>query len=111
MAVRILLVDDHQVLREGLGSLLEQQSDMEVVGEAGNGNEAIEQYEALRPDVIVMDISMPEMDGFQTCIRIKDDDKTSDIPIIYLSALFPLICSLSFFIFFNSFKKNIIIFF
>ena len=63
MAVRILLVDDHQVLREGLGSLLEQQPDMEVVGEAGDGMTALRLVRELQPDVIIMDVNMDGMDG------------------------------------------------
>jgi DNA-binding NarL/FixJ family response regulator len=63
MAVRILLVDDHQVLREGLGSLLEQQPDMEVVGEAADGMTALRLVRELAPDVVIMDVNMDGMDG------------------------------------------------
>ena len=61
--IRVLLADDHAVLRSGLRALLNLERDMEVVGEASNGREAIELGQTLKPDVIVMDISMPEMDG------------------------------------------------
>ena len=63
--LRIVLADDHQVLREGLKMLVNSQPDMEVVGEANNGQEAIILAAELKPDVIVMDVSMPEMNGMQ----------------------------------------------
>jgi len=71
MAVRILLVDDHQVLREGLGSLLEQQSNMEVVGEAGDGRTALRLVRELRPDVVIMDVNMDGMDGIDATRMIN----------------------------------------
>jgi two-component system response regulator NreC len=61
--IRVLLADDHAVLRSGLRALLDLQPDMQVVGEAANGRQAVELAQTLKPDVIVMDISMPEMDG------------------------------------------------
>jgi two-component system, NarL family, response regulator NreC len=63
--IRLLLVDDHDVVRTGLRTFLESQEDFEVVGEACNGVEAIDKAIALRPDVTVMDITMPEMDGLE----------------------------------------------
>jgi DNA-binding NarL/FixJ family response regulator len=65
MSVRILIADDHAVVREGLRMILEAKSDMTVVGEALDGREAIEKAETLKPDVIVMDIAMPEMNGIE----------------------------------------------
>lgn len=61
--VRLLLVDDQEIIRQGIKSLLESQSDFEVVGEAGNGKQAISQVEALHPDMVLMDVRMPIMDG------------------------------------------------
>ena len=61
--VRLLLVDDQEIIRQGIKSLLESQSDFEVVGEAANGKQAISQVEALHPDMILMDVRMPIMDG------------------------------------------------
>jgi two-component system response regulator NreC len=72
--IRILLVDDHLVLRAGLKALLEAEKDFRVVGEASTGEEAIEQAKALRPDVIVMDLSMPGMGGLEATRVITGAD-------------------------------------
>lgn len=63
--IRLLLVDDQRLMREGLRTLLELEEDLEIQGEAGNGQEALELYAALKPDVVLMDIRMPVMDGVQ----------------------------------------------
>jgi signal transduction histidine kinase len=68
--IRVLLVDDHKVLREGLAGLLDQQPDIDVVGQAADGAEAIGVAESVRPDVIVMDITMPRMDGIEATRHI-----------------------------------------
>ena len=65
--IRVLLADDHDILRYGLKMLLGLQPDMQVVGEARTGQEALEMAQELQPDVVVMDITMPEMDGLQAC--------------------------------------------
>ncbi len=70
--LRVLLVDDHKVMRQGLKILLSDQAGVQVVGEAGNGREAIESTIALHPDLIVMDVAMPVMDGIEATKRIKD---------------------------------------
>ena len=69
--IRILIVDDHPVVREGIGSMLKKESDFKVVGEASNGLEAIEKARELTPDVVLMDLRMPEMDGVEAIGRIK----------------------------------------
>jgi len=71
--IRILLADDHAVLRAGLRALLAAQGDLEVVGEASEGAEAIRLCQALRPDVVVMDIGMPGVSGIDATARIKRD--------------------------------------
>lgn len=65
MPVRILIADDHAIIREGLKMILESLSDMDVVGEAGDGRDALEKAGTLRPDVIIMDIAMPELNGIE----------------------------------------------
>lgn len=70
--IRVLLADDHAVLRSGLRALLNLEPDMEVAGEASNGREAIDLAQTLKPDVIVMDISMPEMDGLAAAKAIHE---------------------------------------
>jgi len=65
MSTTILLVDDHRIVREGLRTLLGQQPDLEVVGEAADGRDAVAQARLLRPDVVVMDIAMPELNGVE----------------------------------------------
>jgi DNA-binding NarL/FixJ family response regulator len=69
--LRIFLADDHVVLREGLRSLVNAQSDMMVVGEAGNGRAALQQVREIQPDVVIMDVSMPELNGIQVTERLK----------------------------------------
>jgi two-component system response regulator NreC len=69
--IRILLVDDHAILRSGLSALLELEPDLEVVGEASSGEEALERVKALRPQVIIMDIDMPGMGGLEATRQIQ----------------------------------------
>jgi DNA-binding NarL/FixJ family response regulator len=71
--IRVLLADDHGVVREGLRLLLETQEDMEVVGEAGNGRDAVLLAAKLKPDLVVMDIAMPELNGIEATRRIRDE--------------------------------------
>jgi DNA-binding NarL/FixJ family response regulator len=68
--IRVLVVDDHPLFRDGLAALLSTQPDLELVAEAGNGTEAIERYRAVRPDVTLMDLSMPVMGGVEAIRRI-----------------------------------------
>ena len=68
--IRILLADDHAVVRQGFKMILAAQSDMEIVGEAANGREAVELAQQLSPDVVVMDVSMPELNGIEATRRL-----------------------------------------
>jgi len=72
MEIRVLLVDDHRVVREGLRSLLASYDDIKVVGEASNGREAVRSAQEIRPDVIVMDIAMEDMNGIEATRQIID---------------------------------------
>lgn len=84
MSVTILLVEDHQVMREALKSLIEQQTGMKVVGQADNGEKAVRLAEELGPDVIIMDVAMPGMNGIQATRLIKE--RLPGVKIIALSA-------------------------
>src|SRR4029077_13213874 len=68
--IRVLLVDDHQLVRTGLRLLLEQQADLNVVGEASDGREAVSLTKSLRPDVVVMDVAMPSLSGIEAAHQI-----------------------------------------
>jgi len=81
--IRILLADDHGIVRQGTRSLLEKEEDLEVVGEAEDGRAAVEMAEALRPEVIVMDIAMPLLNGLDAAAQITK--RHPDIGIIILS--------------------------
>ena len=80
--IRVLLVDDQVLLRVGFRMVLDAESDMEVVGEAANGAEAVHQAALLRPDVVLMDVRMPEMDGIQATERIVAARETSRVLIL-----------------------------
>lgn len=69
--IRVLIADDHEVVRVGLRSLLDSVDDIQVVGEAASGEEAVERAEVLKPDVVVMDVRMPEMGGIEACRVIR----------------------------------------
>jgi len=69
--IRILLAEDHVVVREGTRQLLEREQDLEVIGEAGDGEEEVRLASQLKPDVIIMDVSMPKLSGVEATKRIK----------------------------------------
>jgi DNA-binding NarL/FixJ family response regulator len=79
----VLLVEDHTIVRKGLRSLLESEADIRVVGEAENGREAIEKVDELRPDVVVMDIGMPGLNGLEATRQIKK--RFTDVQVLILT--------------------------
>ena len=82
--IRVLLVEDHVVVREGTAELINRQLDMMVVGEAGDGKTAVEMANRLKPDLILMDVAMPELDGIKATRKIKETQPT--IAVLALSA-------------------------
>jgi two-component system response regulator NreC len=82
MSIRLLLVDDHTLVREGLRAVLDSGGEMKVAGEAANGLEAIERFRELQPDVTLLDIGMPGMDGFAACRRIRAEHPDARILIL-----------------------------
>ena len=80
--VQILIADDHEVVRKGLKSLLESEPGLEVVGEASNGREAVEKTIAARPDVVVLDIGMPELNGLEATRRIVRSAPRTEVLIL-----------------------------
>jgi two-component system response regulator NreC len=86
MSIRILLADDHQMVREGIRSLLEKESNIEIVGEAEEGRKAVELVRKLQPDVVIMDITMPNLNGVDATRQIVTE--SPQIKVIALSMHF-----------------------
>jgi NarL family two-component system response regulator LiaR len=80
--IRVLIVDDHAIVRKGIRALLEQVEHIEVVGEASDGQEAVTQAESLQPDVILMDLAMPRMDGITAIRQITADQPAARILVL-----------------------------
>jgi NarL family two-component system response regulator LiaR len=80
--IRVLIVDDHAVVREGLRTYLDLSDTIEVVGEAKNGREAVDRARALRPDVVLMDLLMPEMDGIAATRGVKEVSPASNVIVL-----------------------------
>jgi two-component system, NarL family, response regulator NreC len=81
--IRLLLVDDHEVVRSGLRMLLENEADLVIVGEASNGHEALELVEKLNPDVVIMDITLPDISGIDATRHIKESHP--DVAVVALT--------------------------
>ena len=82
--IRVLVVDDHVIVRKGTRAFLEEIDSVEVIGDTGSGHEAIQLVESLHPDVVLMDLIMPEMDGVQTIQKITSQNK--DVLIVILTS-------------------------
>jgi DNA-binding NarL/FixJ family response regulator len=83
--VNIILADDHKIIRDGIKAFLRDDSEIKVVGEASNGNELLQTLNEVKPDVVLMDINMPEMDGFEATKAIKA--QFPDVKVLILSML------------------------
>ena len=83
MTTRLLLVDDHAVVRSGLRMLLENEQDVEIIGEAGTASEAVDLAVRLKPDVVLMDIGLPDMSGIDATLEIKKH--CPDVSIVALT--------------------------
>jgi two-component system NarL family response regulator len=83
--IRVLVVDDHALFRRGLEMVLEQEPDIEVVGEASDGTEAVEQATETTPDVVLMDVRMPRRGGIDACTAIKDAVPSTKIIMLTIS--------------------------
>jgi DNA-binding NarL/FixJ family response regulator len=86
VSTRLLLVDDHALIREGLRAVLEAGGEMKVVGEGESGLDAVEIFRRLRPDVALLDIGMPDMDGLAACTRIREEHPDARILILTVHA-------------------------
>lgn len=80
--IRVLIVDDHPVMRDGLRAAIDQEDDLKVVGEAADGAEAIEQFRQLLPDVTLLDLQMPRMDGLQAITAIRHEFPSASIVVL-----------------------------
>src|SRR5438445_11859046 len=83
--LRVLIVDDHALFRRGLQMVLASESDIEVVGEASDGTEAVEKAKSLRPDVVLMDVRMPRRSGIEAAGAIRDDVPDAKILMLTMS--------------------------
>ncbi|NQW16075.1 MAG: response regulator transcription factor [Chloroflexi bacterium] len=90
MTIRLLLVDDDDLVRTGLKMILDTEADLEIVGEAANGAQALAMVDGLKPDVILMDIQMPEMDGIEATRQISEKYPDDDGPRVLVLTTFEL---------------------
>jgi len=80
--IGILVADDHPLLREGIAALISKQTDMQLLGEAANGREALEKFRLLRPDVTLMDVQMPDMNGIDALIAIRSECPSAKVIVL-----------------------------
>src|SRR5262249_37657379 len=80
--IRVLIADDHPLVRRGLAAIINMEEDAAVVGEAGDGEEAVALWRRLRPDVTLMDLRMPKLDGVQAIKRIRAEDPAASIIVL-----------------------------
>lgn len=80
--IRVVLADDHPVLRQGLRSLLEREPDLSVIGEAGDGREALDQVRNLRPDVLVVDLMMPGLGGLEVVRQVRSQNRAPQVVVL-----------------------------
>ncbi|NLO07427.1 MAG: response regulator transcription factor [candidate division WS1 bacterium] len=86
MKITVILADDHQVIRQGLRTLIEQQDDMEVVAEASNGRQAVDMCDDLKPDVVVMDVAMPDLNGIEATRQIANECPSTKVLALSMHA-------------------------
>jgi two-component system, NarL family, response regulator NreC len=86
MTIKVLLADDHKIIRQGMKAMLQSQHDIEVVGEASDGNEALNMTVSLKPDVILLDIMMPNLNGIEVAHQIKQRGLRTKIVILSMHA-------------------------
>src|SRR3712207_5920838 len=82
ISIRLLIADDHALVRSGLRSMLGREPGIEIVGEARNGREAVELCRSLRPDLVLMDVRMPDMDGLAATRALKNECSEADVLIV-----------------------------
>lgn len=82
MKIKIILADDHAVLREGMRALLEEERNFEIIGEAGDGEEAVKLVSELKPDIVLMDIVMPKLNGIEATRQIKQVSPTTNVLVL-----------------------------
>ena len=86
MNIKILIVDDHKLMREGLRILIEKQSGMKVVGDADNGRTAVKMVRELSPDIVIMDIAMPDLNGIEATHQIKSEFQNTRVVVLSMHA-------------------------
>lgn len=82
MTIKVFLADDHKILRESLIILLQQESDIKVIGEAADGHQALDDIQRLKPDIAILDISLPQLNGLEVAARLKKEDPAIKIIIL-----------------------------